>query len=353
MSDLKKKRVFNQTLESGSPSNDSVKHKGAVDLTAQQLLDGQRTFEQSDLFIPSKVEEEKPEADLERIIRPTKKYRGVTTALLMSFSGLLGWQAIDTVMTAISASDWLALGWAGFIATISALGIGAIGKELWKLRKLRHHFSTQEQSEAYLEQGGVGKAKVFCKELAAKSAISEENPHYDRWVNSVTDSHSDAEVIELYESIVVSQFDEKAAEIVTKHASESAVLVAVSPLAAADMALVAWRNFTMINSLATLYGVELGYWSRLSLFKSVLTNMAAAGASELAIDASMDLLSMDLAGKLSARAGQGIGVGILSARVGLKAIALLRPIAWQKENALTLSTIRKQIVSKVAAISLK
>ncbi|GAK82758.1 membrane protein YcjF [Vibrio ponticus] len=74
----------------------------------------------------------------------------------------------------------------------------------------------------------------------------------------------------------------------------------------------------MIDNLADVYGIELGYWSRLQLFKSTLVNMAAAGASELAIDASMDLMSMDLAGKLSARAGQGIGVGILTARLGLK-----------------------------------
>ncbi|NIY93451.1 DUF697 domain-containing protein, partial [Vibrio diazotrophicus] len=95
------------------------------------------------------------------------------------------------------------------------------------------------------------------------------------------------------------------------------------------------------------------YWSRLKLFKSVLVNMAAAGASELVIDASMDLLSMDLAGKVSARAGQGIGVGILTARLGLKAMTLLRPLPWHKDRAVKLSAIRKQIVTKVTALTVK
>ncbi|MGF1894625.1 DUF697 domain-containing protein, partial [Vibrio campbellii] len=66
-----------------------------------------------------------------------------------------------------------------------------------------------------------------------------------------------------------------------------------------------------------------------------------------------DLMSMDLAGKLSARAGQGIGVGILTARLGIKAISLLRPMPWHPERAVKLSAIRKQIALKVAALTVK
>ncbi|WP_029814546.1 DUF697 domain-containing protein, partial [Vibrio parahaemolyticus] len=82
-------------------------------------------------------------------------------------------------------------------------------------------------------------------------------------------------------------------------------------------------------------------------------NMAAAGASELAIDAGMDLMSMDLAGKVSARAGQGLGVGILTARLGLKAMALLRPLPWYPDRQVKLGTIRKAVVAKVASITMK
>ena len=81
--------------------------------------------------------------------------------------------------------------------------------------------------------------------------------------------------------------------------------------------------------------------------------MAAAGASEIAIDASMDLMSMDLAGKVSARAGQGLGVGILTARLGVKAMTLLRPIPWHPDRKVKLGAIRKQIVEKIASITIK
>ena len=58
-------------------------------------------------------------------------------------------------------------------------------------------------------------------------------------------------------------------------------MIAVSPLALVDMAFIAWRNLRLINRIATLYGIELGYYSRVRLFKLVLLNIAFAGASEL------------------------------------------------------------------------
>lgn len=341
---LKQKQVFTQTLEQEPMGSDS-------DLTSQMR------FEEQETFIPAAISSEETQSEaeenLEQVIRPKAGRRWLASGLLTAFSGLVGWQAIDSIITSVQSSDWLALGWAGFMSTLAALGIGAIGKELWKLKTLRHHFSVQEQSEALIEANSVGQGKAFCESIAKQSGIKTESPSYDRWTHSVNASHSDAEVLDMYDAMVVSEQDKKATKIVTQHATESAALVAISPLAIADMLLVAWRNFKMIDSLADVYGVELGYWSRLKLFKATLINMAAAGASEIAIDASMDLMSMDLAGKVSARAGQGLGVGILTARLGVKAMALLRPIPWHPDRKVKLGAIRKQIVEKIASITIK
>jgi len=340
---LKQKQVFNESFDSPNEAEQT-------ELTAQMQ------FAEPEKFIPVSVEiddETELEENLTQVIRPKTGSKWLATGLITAFAGLVGWQAIDSVVTAIQTADWLSLGWAGFIATLSLMGIGAIGKELFKLRRLRNHFSVQEQSESLIHSDSVGKGKAFCESIAKESGIKRESPSYDRWLNSINTSHSDAEILDMYDSMVIVEQDKAATKVVSQHATESAALVAISPLAVADMLLVAWRNFKMIDSLADIYGVELGYWSRLKLFKATLINMAAAGASELAVDASMDLMSMDLAGKVSARAGQGLGVGILTARLGLKAMSLLRPIPWYKDRQVKLGAIRKQIVEKVAAITIK
>lgn len=342
MSEFKSKQVFNQPLQS--------------ELEPQVELTAQVQFETSEKFVPAAIEEQQEqtnEKQLEQVIRPSKGRKWLATGLVGTFSALVAWQSFDTVLQAIQSADWLALSWTGFVSALAALGLGAIGKELWKLRTLRNHFSTQEQSEALLSNDSVGQGKAFCQKLARQGGIQPESLSYDRWLNGLNASHSDAEILDMYDAIVVVEQDKLATEIVTRHATESAALVAISPLAVADMLLVAWRNFKMVDNLAQVYGIELGYWSRLKLFKCTLVNMAAAGASELAIDAGMDLMSMDLAGKLSARAGQGIGVGILTARLGIKAISLLRPMPWHPERAVKLSAIRKQIALKVAALTVK
>ncbi|NAW57552.1 MULTISPECIES: YcjF family protein [unclassified Vibrio] len=343
MSDLKSKQIFDQPLNDAPLEQD--------ELTAQQQFNAEQRF------VPQTAESESsdamPEQQLEQVIRPRKGRKWLATGLSITFAALLGWQAVDSLVGAIQQSDWLALGWSGFIASLSALGIGAIGKELWKLRRLRNHFSVQEQSEQLILNDSVGHGKAFCEQLAKESGVQPESPAFDRWFNSVHDAHSDAEILDMYDAMVVAEQDKQATKVVSQFSTEAAALVAISPLAIADMLLVAWRNFKMIDKLAEIYGVELGYWSRIKLLKAVFINMAAAGASELAVDAGMDLLSMDLAGRLSARAGQGLGVGILTARLGLKAMSLLRPMPWHKDRAVKLSAIRKQIVAKVTAITMK
>jgi putative membrane protein len=74
-------------------------------------------------------------------------------------------------------------------------------------------------------------------------------------------------------------------------------MIAVSPLALVDMAFIAWRNLRLINRIATLYGIELGYYSRLRLFRLVLLNIAFAGASEMVREVGMDWMSQDLAAR--------------------------------------------------------
>lgn len=334
MSEIKTKQVFDSPLQQEGDQQ--------PELTAGQQ------FEPQAKFVPSAPEVDKePEIALEKVIKPSGKNRMLATVLLATFSGLVGWQAVDSVITAVVSQNWLSLGWSGFIAAISAMGVGAIGRELWKLRKLRHRFSDQDKAQALYELDDLGKAKPFCQQLAKQSGIAAEHPGFERWENAVNATHSDQEVMAMYDNFVVATQDEQCRKLIAKSASESAVLVALSPLAVVDMLLVAWRNFKLIEQLSTVYGVELGYWSRIKLFKLVLINMAAAGATELVVDASMDLLSMDLAGKVSTRAAQGLGVGILTARLGIKAAALLRPVPWQKGNSIRLGEVRKSIIQSL------
>ncbi|WP_194091312.1 YcjF family protein [Vibrio hibernica] len=339
--------------------------EGAENLTAKVNFTEHTQFTPMTLSEQSAIDQEQAlEAQMVEVIHPKGKRRLLWSIGSLSFAGLLGWQCVNNIVTAYQTNDWLSLGWSALIAGAASFGVVVIGRELWKLRRLRNQLSNQEKAMDFIyantvnsskintkqaspQQISHGKAAPFCESIAKDAGITLEHVGYDRWKKSVTANHNDADVIELYDSMVVSLQDQQAKKLVANYSCEAAVLVAISPLAIADMILIAWRNFKLINELGKVYGVELGYFSRLRLVKLVFINMAAAGASELVVDASMHALSIDIAGKLSARAAQGIGVGLLTARLGIKAMALLRPLPWQKDKAVRLSEIRKQIVLRV------
>lgn len=342
MSQLKSKRIF---TEADEKTQDAAQNQ-------EQELTLQRQFQQKDEFLPQPVQEEGGsglEQDLTKeLTKPSGKRRSLLFGLA-AFGGLALWQSVDQVYNAWLASDWLALGWAGLLSFVATMGVGALTKEWLKLRTLKKRISQQEQAATLVDMNGIGKGKPFCVSLAKQSGLSTEHPGYDRWLNSLAATHNDTEVLELYDQMVLSHQDKQAKALVGKYSSEAALMVAVSPLATVDMLLVAWRNLKLIEQLSKVYGVELGYWSRIRLLKLVLTNMALAGASEVVADVGMDLLSMDLAGRLSTRAAQGVGVGLLTARLGLKAIALVRPLPWMNNNKPKLSEVRKSLLSQLSS----
>lgn len=247
----------------------------------------------------------------------------------------------------------MSIGWFSFLGVIAGAGAGKLIGEWRTLRRLRKHFSHQTKAEGLIQTNSVSKAKPFCEQLIKDAGMAENHPDVLKWRNQLNHAFNDAEVFDLYDLYILKSVDEQAIRLISRSASESAVLVAVSPLAIADMLLVAWRNLTMLNQLSDLYGVKLGYWSRIRLLRSMFVNMAAAGASEMVLDISTDLLSAGVAAKLSARAGQGMGIGILTARLGLQAMTLLRPLPWVPERKVRLTAIRQVILSKVKVLLTK
>ena len=99
--------------------------------------------------------------------------------------------------------------------------------------------------------------------------------------------------------------------------------------------------------VGAIYVIELCYYSRLKLFRLVLVNIAFAGATELVREVGMDWLSQDLAARLSTRAAQGIGAGLLTARLGIKAMELCRPLPWIDDNKPKLGDFRKELIGKL------
>ncbi|WP_249977041.1 YcjF family protein [Vreelandella olivaria] len=287
---------------------------------------------------PSVEEQALPEASLGT---PRKRRWGLMFAL--AGAATLGTIELATgIPDALSQSQWMAIAWQLF--GISLIGLGGISllKELGRLRRLKRH-DRLRNNLAELPQRSAKQAQAMAEQLRKQLKLTDDDPHWQAFQRACQPHHSGEEIQTLLRYHLLAPRDREAQRLITRMSGETAIMVAISPITLVDMALVAWRSLAMVDRLCRLYGLELGYASRLRLFRNVLHNMAFAGASELATDASMDMLSMDLASRISMRAGQGLATGLLSARLGLRAQRLCRPVAFTPEEQPKLADLRQDL----------
>lgn len=236
-----------------------------------------------------------------------------------------------------------------FVSVFLMLGKILI-KELSSLRQYKKQLTTQDKVNRVIQSDGTEtlSAKVLCENITEQLPSDLAFSSDAVWEN--IDGLSESEIIQLYSRNVLSKVDEKALAEVTKYASETVVLISLSPIAILDMILMLWRNLIMLDKIAGLYGLKLTYWTRIALIKEAFKNMLYAGASELMVDFGADALGGEILGKLSTRMAQGLGAGMLTARLGLKAIYVCRPIPFEK--APKVSSLRKHVLQQVKALLL-
>ena len=106
------------------------------------------------------------------------------------------------------------------------------------------------------------------------------------------------------------------------------VVTAVSPRAAFDMAFVLIAALVMIRRLAALYGGRPGLLGLLRLVRLIVTHLAVTGGIAVGDGIIQQVLGHGVAAKLSARLGEGVLNGLLTARLGLAAIEVARPLPF-------------------------
>lgn len=246
----------------------------------------------------------------------------------------------QSLYAAYTQSPWLFGLYVGVMGLVICWSVKVTIIEWRKLKRFKHVQDTQATGTRLLNSVQMGEADPFIQPLLAQWPHQIQQPY----LQQISDEHNDAEKLLLFEQCVLVDRDLAAKIIVRRFAKESALLLAASPLAVLDMAIILWRNQKMINQLAKCYAIDLGNWSRIKLIRGVMTNIIYAGTSEIVTDLGTQLLSVEMSAKLSARLGQGLGGGLLTARLGYQAMALCRPLAFTQENKPKLTAIHKELL---------
>jgi putative membrane protein len=308
---------------------------------------------------PTKVEEEEL---VEEIVEEEKKrltiLKGISSFAKKSavVMGLLaGIVIIGAIYDAFySASSMLtnapALGivYVGMIFTLVGILGDGIFKEMVGYRKIKRIDQIQEEAKRLRTRKGKN-ARLFAQKI-----ISMYRDHEDEEIRYEVEefekelpSLMDDEIMGRLEEKILSVMDEKAKNIITKYANQTAISTAISPVAMIDAILILSRSHVMIKEIAKVYNLRPNLLGEMALIKKVFVNLAFAGVTDIMLHHSHDILGASVLSKVSAHGAQGVANGILTARVGLSTLRACRPIELSKKQDGFFKNIFKMITKSL------
>jgi putative membrane protein len=95
-----------------------------------------------------------------------------------------------------------------------------------------------------------------------------------------------------------------------------------------DLLFVGAEILRLIRRLATLYGGRPGAIGFLRLARATIAHLAVTGGIAAGDSVIQQILGHGVAARLSARLGEGVVNGMLTARVGIAAIEVCRPLPY-------------------------
>ena len=135
-------------------------------------------------------------------------------------------------------------------------------------------------------------------------------------------------LLALAEAELMAPLDRMARLEIEASARQVATVTAIVPLALADVAAALIANLRMIRRIAEIYGGRAGAFGSWRLLRTVLTHLVATGAVAVGDDLIHSVAGGGLLSKLSRRFGEGVINGALTARVGVAAIEVCRPLPF-------------------------
>ena len=261
--------------------------------------------------------------------KPSRLARFFWQALLALVGFAASVAAYDFVMGLLERSPILGgIGVALMALFILALVLVA-GKEWLAIGRLKKIDTFRADAEAALNNADLKAARVVSDRVVALYA---GRPELREGRRTLADRRSEAfdpdAIIGLTERHMLSALDEAASREVEAAARQVATVTAIVPLALADLAAALTSNLRMIRRIAEIYGGRSGTIGSWRLTRAVFSHLVATGAVAVGDDLIGSIAGGGVLSKLSRRFGEGMINGALTARVGVAAIEVCRPLPF-------------------------
>jgi putative membrane protein len=287
---------------------------------------------------------EAPMVPVRRGFRWGTLFWAATGGLVLLGLGLGVTRLIEDLFARSEGLGFVGLGFA-FAAALAFVVV--VAREALGLARLATIEKLHLRASAVLASDDRAESRAIVGDLIK---LAHQNPHLAR-ARATLQNHADdiidgADMIRLAERELMTPLDQEARRLVSSAAQRVSIVTAVSPRALIDILFVFAASLRLIRQLARLYGGRPGALGMIALMRHVIAHVAITGGMAASDSLVQQMLGHGLAAKLSQRLGEGVLNGLLTARLGLAAIDVTRPLPFTALPRPVLTDLAKDLLRK-------
>lgn len=226
------------------------------------------------------------------------------------------------------------------VAVVFALG------EWWSFRRLAQLDRLQDAAREALRDSDLEAARRVAWSL---EILYRKRPELAEGRAKLAAQKGDifepATVLSLAEDTLLAPLDRAAEAEIAAAARQVATVTAIVPLAAADVITALTANLRMVRRVAEIYGGRGGTLGNWRLTRAVFTHLVATGAVAVGDDMLGSIAGGGVLSRLSRRFGEGVVNGALTARVGVAALEVCRPIPFGEGRRPSTTALTRQALT--------
>lgn len=301
-----------------------------VSATATQQVDDSEGF--ADNTVEDILREARPD-DAGTTVEPRRSFISWTGLFLSAAVGLFvlatGVWFSRFVSVALAREDWL--GWTAWglaIVLLFALGAMVVTEVIGFVRLSRLRGLRKQANKAIAADDQKLERQVVQRLKRHVRTQRNQRWDFDRFREQERHMREPGALMGLADSVLLAEPDKDARAIIYQSSKRVGVVTAVVPIAFVVVLFVLFENLRMVRRLAGAYGCRPGFLGGVRLFGWIIAHIAATGVIALTDDLWGQFFGQDMLRRLSRKLGEGAFNGAMTARLGVAALDICRPLPF-------------------------
>ncbi|WP_085824340.1 YcjF family protein [Ruegeria meonggei] len=255
---------------------------------------------------------------------------GLALAVIGAVVSVAAWDFVNALLLRSPILGWIVT---GLVTALVLVALIIAVRELAAIGRLSRVDGMRRAADAALAERDLTQARAVTNRLIAfYKGRAETQWGRDRLTERIGEQFDASGLITLAEDEVLAPLDAAASREVEAAARQVATVTALVPLALADVVTALAASLRMIRRVAEIYGGRAGFLGSWRLTRAVFVHLVATGAVAVGDDLLEPVLGGSVLSKLSRRFGEGLVNGALSARVGVAAMEVCRPLPFSARH---------------------